>query len=128
MPPFALWWMSSYQTPAPPQKSRYNNIPNSDPIEDVTLFPRITPWLQELDNGPRGHDGHDFSQFAAEFEWEKYMRVIDLMDLNVGRLTALAPEMAHGTASKLLSYASQDVECIRHKEMKCACRENNRYL
>ncbi|KAJ7749360.1 hypothetical protein B0H14DRAFT_3513627 [Mycena olivaceomarginata] len=109
MPPFAPWWMSSYQTPAPPPKSRYDNIPSSDPIEDVedvTLFPRITPWLQELDNGPRGHDGHNFSQFAAEFEREKYMCVIDLMDLNAGRLTALAPKMAHGTASKLLSYAS----------------------
>jgi hypothetical protein len=57
-----------------------------------------------------------------------HMRVIDLMNLNVGRLTALAPEMAHGTASKLLSYASQDVERIHRKEMKCARRENNRYL
>ncbi|KAJ7734894.1 hypothetical protein B0H14DRAFT_3516988 [Mycena olivaceomarginata] len=131
MPPFAPWWMNTYQMPAPPPKSRYDNIPSSDPIEDVedvTLFPRITPWLRELDNGPRGHDGHDFSQFAPEFEREKYMRVVDLMDLNVGRLTALAPEMAHGTASKLLSYASQDVECIRRKEMKRARRENNRYL
>ncbi|KAJ7764059.1 hypothetical protein B0H14DRAFT_3510513 [Mycena olivaceomarginata] len=131
MSPFTPWWMNTYKTPAPPPKSRYDNIPSSDPIkdvEDVTLFPRITPWLRELDNGPRGHDGHNFSQFAPEFEQEKYMCVVDLMDLNVGRLTALAPEMAHGTASKLLSYASQDVERIRRKEMKLARRENNCYL
>ncbi|KAJ6594687.1 hypothetical protein B0H19DRAFT_1247341 [Mycena capillaripes] len=127
VPPFNPWWTTAYQTPVPPPRARYEDIPSSDPVEDVedvTLFPRIMTWLQGLDDGPRGRDGHDFSQFAPEFERQKYMRVVDLIDLNISHLTTLMPDMAHGTASKLLSYAVQDVEKIRRKEKKRARRDN----
>ncbi|KAJ7193990.1 hypothetical protein B0H12DRAFT_1082511 [Mycena haematopus] len=123
MPPFP-WWPGSggpYQTPAPPPKARYDDIPSSDPIdgvEEVTLFPRIDNWLQELDASPRGQDNHDFSQFMTDFEREKYMRIIDLVDLEVSDLKALIPDIAQGTALKLLSYAKKDVDIIRRKEKR----------
>ena len=133
MPPFGLpfpWQWPPYQTPAQAPKARYEEMPSSDPVdevEDVTLFPRIKNWLQSLDDGMRGHDGHTFAQFAADFEREKYIRIVDLVDMRIGDLKHLVPEMAQGTATKLLAYAAKDVGSIRRKEKKRQRRENNRF-
>src|ERR1700678_665380 len=98
------------------------DIPSSDPpeeLEDVRLFPRIRQWLLDLDKGMRGDD-HNFSQFAEQFEQEKFNRVSDLVDLTVADIIELCPGIAHGTASKLLSYSKKDTEAIRKKELKRA--------
>ncbi|KAJ7115759.1 hypothetical protein C8R44DRAFT_739505 [Mycena epipterygia] len=97
-----------YHTPAPQPRTRYEDVASSpgDEVEDVTLFPRISNWLQELDSGARGHDGHEFTQFAADFEREKYIRIVDLVDMR-------------GTAAKLfvtLGYFLTKVrECRRDR-------------
>ncbi|KAJ7824659.1 hypothetical protein B0H13DRAFT_2290928 [Mycena leptocephala] len=135
VPPYTPWpgWPmpgGPYQTPVPHPKPRYDDAPSSDPVEeveDVTLFPRLSAWLQDLDSGPRGQDGHQFTEFAADLEREKYMRIVDLVDLETSDLRALIPEMAHGTATKLLSYAEKDVALIRRKEKKRARREYNHF-
>jgi hypothetical protein len=97
------------------------DIPSSDPIEeleDVTLFPRLSDWLQTLDEGPRGADGHNFGQFASDFEREKYFRISDVEDVDITTLLAICPGMANGTATKLLAHAKKDTAKIRKKEMK----------
>ncbi|KAJ7724614.1 hypothetical protein B0H16DRAFT_1895377 [Mycena metata] len=129
MPPFGIpfpyqpypgqWPL--YHTPAPHPKARYDDIPSSDPIEepeDVTLFPRLNNYLQELDNGPRGQDGHDFAQFWPDFEREKYIRIVDLEGMAVKDLKELVPDIAHGTASKLIGYITNDIKAIRKREAK----------
>ncbi|KAG6848686.1 hypothetical protein H0H93_014862 [Arthromyces matolae] len=110
----------AYQTP-----TRYHgdfDMPSSDPpeeVEDVTLFPRITSWLEGLDNGVRGADGHHFSRFTEDLEREKFVRICDLADLSdVQELLGLCPGMAHGTGAKLLNYAKKDTNAIREKEQK----------
>ena len=45
---------------APPTNAMPSS-PSTEDIEDVTLFPRISGWFRELDDGPRGVDGHNFS-------------------------------------------------------------------
>lgn len=130
--PFPPWWAGPYQTPAPPPppKARYDDIPSSDPIEDmedVTLFPRISDWLQALDTGPRGQDEHHFVQFTGDFAREKYVRIVDLVDVTIGDLQTLIPEIAQGTAKRLLDYAVKDVETIRRKEKRRARQERNNY-
>ena len=113
----------SYPPPPPSySRSRYDDIPSSDPPEefgeDVTLFPRLSQWLVELDEGPRGADGHNFSQFVHGFEQEKYFRICDVADLSVGDVCGILTGIAQGTASKLVSYAKQDTELIRKKEKR----------
>ncbi|KAJ7040479.1 hypothetical protein C8F04DRAFT_1391666 [Mycena alexandri] len=111
-----------YHTPAPHPRARYNNIPSSDPIEeaeDVTLFPRLKNYLQELNDGPRGQGGHEFAQFLPEFEHEKYIRIVDLEGgMTVKDVKDLVPNMAQGTASKLLGYVTSDIKVIRKKDAK----------
>ncbi|KAJ6610770.1 hypothetical protein B0H10DRAFT_2193239 [Mycena sp. CBHHK59/15] len=134
MPPFgypAFPWHAPwppYHTPAPSSKPRYDEMPSSDPVEEVedaTLFPRIHKWLQELDEGVRGHDGHNFAQFADDFEREKYMRIVDLEGLKIKDLKDLIPEIAQGTAAKMLGYAAKDIVSIRKRERKRARKEKN---
>jgi hypothetical protein len=110
--------------PFPPShsRSRYDDIPSSDPPEefgeDVTLFPRLSQWLVELDESRRGADGHNFSQFVHAFEQEKYFRICDVADLSVADICGIINGIAQGTASKLVAYAKQDTELIRKKEKR----------
>jgi hypothetical protein len=101
---------------------RYDlDIPSSDPIEeleDVKLFPRLVHWLQDLDDGPRGTDRHNFAQFGPDFEREKYFRICDLEDISVATIMSMCSGIAQGTASKLLGHAKKDAEAIRKKEIK----------
>jgi hypothetical protein len=114
-----------------PQSGHHSefDIPSSDPIEeleDVTLFPRLSDWLQTLDEGPWGADGHNFGQFAPDFKHEKYFRISDIGDVHITTLLAICPGMANGTATKLLAHAKKDTEKIHKKEMKRLCQV--RYL
>jgi hypothetical protein len=118
--PPAPWW-PPYQTPPAPQAlNRYGDVPSSPPqeIEDARLFPRLESWLRSLDDGPRGADDHNFSQYAPDFQREKYVRVVDLETLQVNDLKHLIPELPHGTATKILAYAMADITRIRKVEKK----------
>jgi hypothetical protein len=131
MPPF----MPGYNSPYPSGSSRHyennrsrysyrhdDNLPSSDPpeeIEDVSQFPLISDWLQQLDNGPRGADGHHFSQFVSFFERHKYIRICDIADnLSASSLSAKCDGIADGTAQNIISYAKADTKAIRRKEAK----------
>ncbi|KAJ7346122.1 hypothetical protein DFH08DRAFT_961590 [Mycena albidolilacea] len=118
--PPAPWW-PPYQTPPAPQALNcYGDGPSSPPqeIKDARLFPRLESWLWSLDDGLRGADDHNFSQYAPEFQREKYVRVVDLETLQVNDLKRLIPELPHGTATKILAYATADITRIRKVEKK----------
>jgi hypothetical protein len=131
MPPF----IPGYSLPYPSGSShnyeshhpRYsychnNNMPSSDPpeeIEDVSQFSLISEWLQELDNGPHGADGHHFSQFVPFFQHHKYIRICDIADnLDASSLSAKCEGIADGTAQNIISYARADTKAIRRREAK----------
>ena len=103
-------------TPAHPQshhgyhEDQFSDIPSSDPpeLEDVSNFPLVGSWLQDLDNGNHGGDGHDVFQFAADLQCEKYVRISNLADMTVAGLTEVLPGIARWTASKLIQYAKVD--------------------
>lgn len=132
MPPFgypypAPYWMPPYQTPTP-ARVRHEEQFSSPPemVEDSRLFPRLTTWLKDLDaDQSRGADDHNFAQFAGDFERERYMRVVDLEDLKADDLRRLIPEMASGTATKILSYVKTDVGVIRKREKKRARKDTH---
>ncbi|KAJ7697326.1 hypothetical protein B0H14DRAFT_3039156 [Mycena olivaceomarginata] len=118
--PPAPWWPPYHTPPAPQALNRYGDVPSSPPqeIEDARLFPRLESWLRSLDDGPRGADDHNFSQYAPDFQREKYVRVVDLETLQVNDLKRLIPELPHGTATKILAYATADITRIRKVEKK----------
>lgn len=98
-------------------------MPSSEPptedVEDVTLFPQISEWLRNLDDGRHGADGHNFSTFIGYFTEHKYIWISDIADgLTPADLTKGA-RMAEGTAKCLISYAEADTLAIRKKEKKC---------
>jgi len=101
---------------------RYHDIPSSDPpeeVEDVTIFPRISDWLLQLDNSPHGADGHNFVQFAEFFQQHKYFHICDIAEsITSQTLVTKCEGMADGTASKIVSYAQADTKSIRRKEEK----------
>lgn len=99
--------------------SRHNEMPSSDPVEpmeDVTLFPRLEQWLTDLDNGIQGHDGHNFASFAPDFLREKYIRISDLDGLTVLDVLEMCSGMAKGTAKKIIDIAARECKDIRKKE------------
>lgn len=111
-----------YHYPPPDQQTSRLNIPSSDPAEDLedpTIFPRIGSWLQDLDQGPRGSDGHEFTQFAANFTDRGYVRIFQLADkdtMTVATIMDICPGIKDGTAALILKYAWVDVARVRKNE------------
>lgn len=132
-PPYPSPWNPSPMPHFPSSSSHkyYPDIPSSpnEIEEDVEAFPRLLQWLQDLDNGMRGADGHNFTQFHAVLDSEKYFRVCDLADstVTVESLMSLCSGMAHGTASKLLANARRDTAAIRKRESKRNRKHHGRY-
>ncbi|KAJ6472761.1 hypothetical protein C8R47DRAFT_1295626 [Mycena vitilis] len=125
-PPVPMSGLHMHGMPPPPvNRGRYEDALSSPPqvIEDNRLLPRMTTWLEDLDSGPRGTDGHSFTQFVGDFEKERYLRVVDLVTLSIEEVIKAAPEMPQGTAAKILAYAKSDVEVIRKRERKRARKE-----
>ncbi|CAA7260825.1 unnamed protein product [Cyclocybe aegerita] len=127
--PAAPGWPPNAQSPYQLMRGSHglDNFPSSDPpevVEDITLFPRIANWLQRLDDGPLGGDGHNFSQFAPFFEAEMYVRISDIADnLTTESLRVTCPTMAHGTTSHIISRAKADTKAIWREEVR-RLREN----
>jgi len=115
-------WYPFMGYPGPPfGGSGRSNMPSSDPIDeldDPTLFPRVVTWLHDLDNGPRGMDGHNFSQCAVALETNMFTRILQLEMMSNQELQALCPSMPAGTTSLLLQYARRDCNNIRKKESR----------
>ncbi|KAK7035010.1 hypothetical protein R3P38DRAFT_2772057 [Favolaschia claudopus] len=121
-PGFSPYWMPPpfpAMTPASNTRRAEQLSSPPEPMEDNRLFPRITDWLGNLDKSEsRGADGHNFLQFVFDFQRERYVRLLDLEHLSVQDLKELSPEMATGTASKLLAYAKADIKKIRKDEKR----------
>ncbi|KAJ7024597.1 hypothetical protein C8F04DRAFT_1301928 [Mycena alexandri] len=122
--PYAQWL---YQMPPPAftpvNKGHPAEVLSSLPeiVEDARLFLRLTSWLETLDSDQsHGSNKHDFAQFASDFERERYIRVVDLKGLVTEDLKRLIPEIAQGTAAKILAYAKADIKAIRKQERKRA--------
>jgi len=116
MPP----WGSGYGMHATASSSRLPpSSPSGEDIEDVTLFPRISQWLRDLDDGPRG-DGHNFSAWVDYFAERKYMRICDITDGMSSLELSKNSGMAEGTAKRLISYAEADTQVIRKREKRRA--------
>ena len=103
----------------PPDRYRHRKMPSSDPVDDLddpTIFPRTTAWLQELDGGPRGADGHNFTQYAEQLERNMFTCMFQLETLTEEKLLSICTSMVAGTASLILQYARKDCVKIRKKE------------
>lgn len=98
--------------------------------ENVTLFPKIAAWLQELDNdAPCGHDGHNFAQYMEKLEAQMFLCILHVEKLLKDELIAIC-SMPIGMASMVCEYARKDCRNIRKVALKNLreCRlELNRY-
>jgi hypothetical protein len=114
--------LPSYGGPITPRRHGYSgDIPTSDGLDnfdDPDLYPRIVDWLQELDHGPRGADGHNFGQHALPLQTNMYLRVSQLEKLTKTDLLAMCSTMLPGTADLILDYARKECGAIRRREMK----------
>jgi hypothetical protein len=121
-PPYPFFHPHGYPlapplAPTPPEASAESA--NVDPKH----FPLIRDWLKNLDNGPRGADGHVFSQYVHCFEENEIQRIFEIADPNLfsrNDILAICPGMKIGTANLLLMYAREDAETIRSEEQKRA--------
>ncbi|KAL0960352.1 hypothetical protein HGRIS_011976 [Hohenbuehelia grisea] len=118
--------------PLPQRKRKYyeHDIPSSDSIdediEDSELYPRVEDWLAELDDGPRGKDGHNFASYTAGFIAKKYFRVIDISEMTAQDIVRTCAGIEDGTVSKLIKYARQDVDKIKKRAKKRGREERGR--
>ena len=55
-----------------PNHQSNGDTTSSDNMDDPIVYPQLTTWFEELDSGPRGSDGHNFSQYAASLEESSY--------------------------------------------------------
>jgi hypothetical protein len=104
----------------PPQYAQVNQVqvnpPQAASTDDPTAFPVISEWLKALDDGPRGCDGHNFSQFIPNFEAQGIRRILEIADqtdFSRSDLMTICPGMSMGTAIILLKYARTDADLVR---------------
>jgi hypothetical protein len=111
----------AYNSPGTPWHYWCQNEPSSDTLDeldDPTLFPHVTAWLQELDEGPCGINKHNFSQYAKAMEKNMFTQVFQLEALTEQKLLTICDSMVAGTASLVLQYARKDCKKIRKAEAR----------
>ena len=89
-------------------------------MKDLTAFPTIHDWLNNLDASPHGADGHNFAQYASNFDDKGIKCVHEIADpdtFSCTDLLAVCPGMKLGTANLLLTYAQDDVKVICKLQM-----------
>lgn len=123
--PFAPPMPWAIPSSAPP--AGRSSSPSGHGIEDPTVYPRIGPWLQDLDHGPRGADNRNFQQFAPFFEQEGYCQIIELQKETAETLRGFCPGMNRGTAIALLSYAEADIQSAQ-RDLRREQKRARRYL
>ena len=62
-------------------------------LEDLMLFPQIAAWLQELNAGPHGADGHNFAQYGEPLEQKMFKHIFQLETLTEDKLIAACNSM-----------------------------------
>jgi len=86
------------------------------------MYPRITSWLQELEDGERGIDQYDFPKYAPALDAHGYRRLNQLRDEFVSEASteklAERCNMPIGVAKLLAKYAKFDCSQIRAVEKK----------
>lgn len=85
------------------------------------IYPRISDWLNDLDQGPRGEDGQNFVQYANVLERNGYCRIFQIADEAKGQsgahdLVGLCEGMTLGIAKLLIKYAKIDCDAIQKRE------------
>lgn len=82
------------------------------------MFPRIAEWLPSLDQGPRGIDDLNFSQYYAELLSNGIIRIHQLVSSSLfptpQALATTVPTMSIGVAALLLQYAQEDYSAIQY--------------
>jgi hypothetical protein len=91
-------------------------------LDSPDLYPRTSDWLNELDRGPHGTDGHKFGIHAAALQSNMYIRISQLEKLAKADLLAMCTELLPGTADLILECARKECEKVRRREAK-RCRE-----
>ncbi|KAJ8072114.1 hypothetical protein PM082_015672 [Marasmius tenuissimus] len=117
------------RSPAPPSREYgHQPAPSSDPIEELdddASYPHIQDYLPTLDSGSRGANGrHHFAAYTQDLIEAKYFTISDVALLHHSELLRICPDMAPGTASKLLAAVTSDVNRIQ-KEIKKQAREDS---
>jgi hypothetical protein len=79
-------------------------------MEDPTIFPRVQEWLQNLQQGPLGQDGHQLEMHAPALLGQGYIQISDLADeMSVPELLSHCPGLREGTAKIILKQAKKEV-------------------
>lgn len=121
-----------YYAPPPPPPiatARYgdrygDNAPSSDglheELDDQTLYPRISQWLTDIDNGVRGKDDPSHTQYGERLIQKGYKRIIDLENEVLVTPSGLERScgIPEGVAVKLLVWARKDVKNIKDAEKR----------
>ena len=73
-------------------------------------------WLQELDHGPLGQDGHQFAQHANALLNNGYIRIYQLADegLTVAEMLTHCPGLLEGTAIPQVTFRAPAELRIQH--------------
>lgn len=107
--------------------SRYEqDAPSSDPIEQLeedATYPLLQTWLQSLDDGPQGSDGHNFASYAANLVKSKCHRLSDIESLTLTKLMEICSGIPQGTANKLIFLVRKDLEKIWKRVKKAVWEE-----
>ena len=120
--------------PCPGQKLFGGHAARFDPLDDPTLFPHVEGWLESLQNGPRGADGDNFTQYDAALIAHGYKRIFHLArdNFTIEELQRVCGnDMTEGLAHSLLEYAKHDTAKIVKEESDRQRRqrvEPRRYL
>ncbi|KIJ37799.1 hypothetical protein M422DRAFT_259655 [Sphaerobolus stellatus SS14] len=98
-------------------------LPSSEPeeSEDPRLFPKVSIWLQELQQSILGEDGHDFVQYATVLKEAKYICISQLAEMKLPELRETCFDIPEGTAQIILTQASKRVGKI------CAWKAKERW-
>jgi hypothetical protein len=126
-PPFAHYPPQGYPYPmyhGPGGMPPYNSpVPASNLMDDdnPTLFPRTGDWMRNNDNGNRGEDGHNFSQYGPALEAAGYTRILQIADegrceSSARDLITICEGMPLGIAKLLIKYADKDCITIQRKD------------
>ncbi|KDN43048.1 hypothetical protein RSAG8_06371, partial [Rhizoctonia solani AG-8 WAC10335] len=98
-----------------PKTDTTDTSPISIPPDFPT--PLLSEWLEKCSQGYRGLDKHDYRNYLPAFEEQAVVRLLDFYTLGLDQIIKLVKICSsgnnyihYGTASRLYSYAREDVE------------------
>ncbi|KAJ7599516.1 hypothetical protein C8J56DRAFT_1040394 [Mycena floridula] len=75
---------------------------------NLSIYPTVSKWLEDLDSGHRGIENDHFAQYSDSFTVAGYRRLIDLAEMDVVDIQATCAGIPRGTAAALSRYAKED--------------------